>query len=269
PTGTSTVILSEVDPAPTDNFDHYLAHHAATLRGIGAMDRHYVERAQWLVEQVMFKNLSTDSELAVFLLGKSDLFLFNDRLPDILDALARRSYIGDETTALTYMLLHYSVLVDWVTLQKALLTTYLDRIDRLTQQARPDRGRLVAVLQDSINDLEQYQDSLSPYANRTDFVDAVSAHNGLDRLMERFERKQELLLAYAQEYHDFQEVRAAVFLNWLAGILAAAEFSSIVLPVLGVTQDEEPVLYALLALGSIGVVFVVLAWLRRERRVGR
>jgi hypothetical protein len=266
PTGSSTVILSEVNPPPGEDFDAYVHSHGAELRGIGSMDRYYTERAGWLIEREMLTNLSTDSELAVYLLGKSDLFLYNERIKKVRRSLARRSYIGDEVTALLYMSLHYSVLIDWVTLQKALVTAYLHRIDALTRQTSPERGQLVDVLQGAISDLEQYQDSLSPYANRVEFVEELAEHYGVNRLMERFERKQELMLAYAQEYHDYQEVRAATFLNWLAGILAAAELSSILIPLLGITQDDEPFIYAGLALGSILCVFVILAILRRERR---
>lgn len=265
PTGSTSVILVECDPMPTMHFQHYTQHHAQTLRGIGAMDAYYRERAPWLIEQELFDNLSTDTELAVYLLGNSELLLFNELLPDLLPQIKKRLRVKEDHLAIIYEYMHYTVLLEWIYLQEAILRAYIQRLDKIAASGTPERKLMVDALQGALSDMVQYQENISPFANRVDFLERAGKSHNLDKLIDRFERKQELLLTYASEWHDYREASAAIFLNFLAGILAAAELTDILIPITGIDIVEEPVIYAGISLGTIGLVFVILIALARRR----
>lgn len=265
PTGSTSVIVVEADPAPSTNLQDYIQHHAQTLRGIGAMDAYYRERAPWLVEQELFDNLSTDTELGVYLLGNSELLLFNEQLPDLLPLIKKRLRVKEDHLAIIYEYMHYTVLLEWIYLQEAILRAYIQRLDRIAASGTPERKLMVDALQGALSDMVQYQENISPFANRVDFLERAGKSHNLDKLIDRFERKQELLLTYASEWHDYREASAAIFLNYLAGILAAAELTDILIPLTGIDIVEEPVIYAGISLGTISVVFVILIALARRR----
>jgi hypothetical protein len=266
PTGSTTVTLIETFPPAGQDFTPFVKAYAAPLRGIGAMDAYYQERASWLVERELFDNLSTDAEMAAYLLGNSELFVYNDRLKGLIPETRRRIRTRSSDTAITYMSMHYAALMEWIYIQDALLSAYIRRLDSLAAQQSPRREELIKVLQGALGELVQYQENITPFTNRIEFLTRAGVYHNIPQLAERFERKQELLLAYATEYHDYREARAADFLNWLAGILAAAELSSILIPLTGITQESNPGLYAAIALSAIGLVFIALAVVNRERR---
>ncbi len=265
PTGSTSVILAECDPMPTTNLKAYIREHAQTLRGIGAMDVYYEERAPWLIEQELLENLSTDTELGVYLLGNSELLLFNDLLPDLLPKIKKRLRVKEDHLAIIYEYMHYTVLLEWIYLQEAILRAYIQRLDKIAASGTPERKKMVDALQGALSDMVQYQENISPFANRVEFLERAGKSHNLDKLIDRFERKQELLLTYASEWHDYREASAAIFLNYLAGILAAAELTDILIPLFGIDIGEDPGIYVGISLSTIATVFIVLIALSRRR----
>lgn len=264
PTGSMTVVLVESDPMPTGDFPSFVKEHAIPLRGIGAMDTYYTERAAWLIERELSDNLSADSEVAVYLLGHSELMLYNDQHPPIVDGLSKRLRVNVEH-ATTYNFMHYGVLIEWTYLQDAILRAYLQRLDELAASPRPRRREMINTLQGALADLIQYQEHITPFATRIEFLERARNYHKLDQLAERFERKQALLLNYASEYHDFREARASEFLNWLAGILTGAALADLIITLVGITPTQT-VLYLSITLGSIALVLFIMAMLLRLRR---
>lgn len=262
PTGSTTVILSETDPLPVGALGSFVAQHAVTLRGIGALDTYYRERAASLVERELTDNLSADREAAVYLLGNSELILYNDELPPIAEEIRARLHLKAAEHAVTYLYMHYAVLLEWVYLQEAILHHYLHRLDNLAAAPRPRRPEMVAALQGALSDLVQYQEDITPFATRVEFLERARRYHKIDTLAERFERKQELLLSYASEFHDYRDARASQFLNWLAGILTGAALADLIITLAGITP-EQTVLYLGITGGSILLVLGVLAALLR------
>jgi hypothetical protein len=266
PTGSSSVILLACDPAPGDDFEAFVGEHGVALRGIGAMDSFYQERATWLVERELKDNLSADSEAAVYLLGNSELILFNHQTPTIVAHTARRHNLSDEHAA-TYLYMHYGVLLEWVYIQEAILRDYLRRLDALAGDPRPRRRDVITALQGALADMVQYQEHITPYATRVEFLERTRAYHKIDTLTETFERKQDLLLSYMSEYHDFRDARATVFLNWLVAILTGAELANLLAAAFGISPQTNRWLFVGVTLGSIALVFVIMVvLLRRNRR---
>jgi hypothetical protein len=263
PTGSTSVILVELDPPPGANFDAYTAQHAPALRGMGALDAEWRTRSPWLVAREMSDNLSTDSEMAFYLLGTSELMVFNEGLTAAAEKDARRLRLKNPAHGVTYFYMHYAVLMEWVYLQEAILRTYLTRLDALAASRVPDRRRLIATLQGALADLVQYQEHITPYATRVEFLRRAHAYHELETLVERFENKQELLFDYVSEYHDYREARATEFLNWLAGILTGASLAGLIITLAGI-QPEQTALYLGITLGSIILVLGIMAALLRR-----
>jgi uncharacterized membrane protein YeaQ/YmgE (transglycosylase-associated protein family) len=266
PTGSASVVLLDCDPAPGDDLEAFIGEHGVPLRGIGAMDSFYQERASWLVERELRDNLSADSEAAVYLLGNSELILFNHQTPDIVAHTARRHNLSDEHAA-TYLYMHYGVLLEWLYIQDAILRDYLHRLDALAADPRPRRRDVITALQGALADMVQYQEHITPYATRVEFLERARAYHKIDALTETFERKQDLLLSYMSEYHDYRDARATVFLNWLVGILTGAELANLLAAAFGISPQTNRWLFVGVTLGSIALVFVIMVFLlRRSRR---
>ncbi|MBN1311504.1 MAG: hypothetical protein JXB30_08800 [Anaerolineae bacterium] len=262
PLGSTTVVLEEVDPMPGGNFAAYVAEYAGPLRGIGAMDTYYRERSSWIVERELTDNLSTDSETAVYLLGNSELILFNDQLKPVVASSRPRLGVPTDDLVVLYMFMHYQVLMEWTYLQGAILRAYIQRLDALVASPKPQRSLMIGTLQGALADLVQYQESITPYANRIEFLERASAYHKLDELGDRFERKQEMLLNYASEYHDYRETRATEFLNWLACILTGAALADLIHTMVGITPEQHG-LYLATTGGSILLVLAILAIVQR------
>lgn len=262
PTGSTTVVLLATHPQPGADLAGFVKEHALELRGIGAMDSYYLERAAWIVERELGDNLSTDAESAVYLLGNSELILFNDDVFDILHSTRKRLHLKSVEHAATYIYMHYGVLLEWIYLQDAILRAYLRRLDLLAAYTPLPRREMIDTLQGALFDLIQYQENITTYATRIEFLERARRYHKLDELAERFERKQDLLLTYSSEYQDYREVRAAEFLNWLAAILAGGELGNLIVNAAGITPDENLALYLGATLGSIGVAFAVMIALR-------
>jgi hypothetical protein len=262
PTGSTTVVLVETDPLSGIDLANFVSQHATTLRGIGAMDNYYTERAAWIVERELGDNLSVDTEAAVFLLGNSELILFNDQLKPVATATRERLGLRSQHLAVTYMYNHYQVLMEWTYLQDAILRAYINRLDALAATSRPRRAQMIATLQGALSDLIQYQENITAFATRVEFLERTRAYHKLDQLSERFERKQELLLNYFSEYHDYREARAAEFLNGLAAVITGASLANLLTTLLGITA-EQTALYLTINLVCIALVLAIL-WLRQR-----
>lgn len=266
PTGSTSVILLRTDPLPGDDIAAFVGQHAPALRGIGSMDTDYGNRASWLVERELGDNLSTDAEVGVYLLGTSELMLFNHRLAEVNAYNVRRQRLEDKSLAPTYFYMHYAVLLMWIYFQEAILRAYIYRLDALAGAVTPDRKAMVRTLHDALADLIQYQENITPYATRIEFLERARAYHQLDQLGGRFERKQDLLLSYTSEYHDFREASAAEFLNWLAAVLAGGELGNLIVNAAGIEPSQNVPLYLAVTLGSIGLAMVVMAVLRLTRK---
>jgi hypothetical protein len=262
PTGSTTAILVETDPQPGGDLRAFVAEYAVPLRGIGALDTFYRERASWIVERELTDNLSADREMGVYLLGNSELILYNDEVGPILEETRSRLGLPDTEHAATYHYMHYGVLLEWVYLQEAILRTYLQRLDELAAAPAPRRRDMIGTLQGALADLIQYQENITPFATRVEFLERARQYHKLDQLAERFERKQELILYYASEFHDYRDARATQFLNWLAGILTGAALADLIVTLAGITPQQTS-LYLGITLGSILLVLAALAALLR------
>jgi len=262
PTGSTTAILLETNPQPSGDLRAFVAEHAVSLRGIGALDTYYRERADWIVERELTDNLSADREVGVYLLGNSELILYNDELEPILEETRSRLGLPDVEHAATYHYMHYGVLLEWVYLQEAILRTYLQRLDELAAAPAPRRRDMIGTLQGALADLIQYQENITPFATRVEFLERARRYHKLDQLAERFERKQELILYYASEFHDYRDARATQFLNWLAGILTGAALAELIVTLAGITPQQTS-LYLGITLGSILLVLAALGALLR------
>ncbi len=266
PTGSTTVVLTTTEPPAGDPIDAFVSQYAGPLRGIGALDTYFSERATWIVERELADNLSTDRESAVYLLGNSELILFNDMLPAIQLQTQKRLGFSSPEMGAVYLYMHYVILMEWVYLQEAILRSYIQRLDMLAAAPRPQRAEMVRALHGALADLVQYQEDITPYTTRIDFLERARRYHKIDELAERFERKQSLLLSYASEYHDFREARAAEFLNWLAAILAGGELGNLIVNATGLTPDENVPVYLAVTLGSIGAAIAVMLILRLVAR---
>jgi uncharacterized membrane protein YeaQ/YmgE (transglycosylase-associated protein family) len=162
--------------------------------------------------------------------------------------------------------MHYGVLLEWVYIQDAILRDYLRRLDALAADPHPRRRGVVAALQGALSDMVQYQEHITPYATRVEFLERARAYHKIDTLTETFERKQDLLLSYMSEYHDYRDARATVFLNWLVGILTGAELANLLAAAFGISSQTNRWLYVGVTLGSIALVFVVMIFLLRRGR---
>lgn len=266
PTSSTSVVLLETDPPAGDDIGEYVSEHAPALRGIGAMDTDWQNRAVWLVERELSDNLSTDAELGLYLLGSSELLLFNHRLSAATDYNIRKLRLKDTGLASTYFYMHYLVLLSWVYLQEAILKSYIQRLDELAATSPPDRKLMIDTLHNALADLIQYQEDITPYATRIEFIQRTQAYHQLDQLAERFERKQDLLLNYSSEYHDYRETREAEFLNWLAALLAGGELGNLIVNATGTEPAENPLLYLGVTVGSIVLAIVIMLLLRLRNR---
>lgn len=266
PTNSTSVVLLATDPPAGDDVGEFVREHSRELRGIGAMDTDWRNRAAWLVERELTDNLSTDAEIGLYLLGNSELLVFNHRLPQINEYNVRRLRLKDASLAPTYLYMHYLVLLSWIYLQDAILRTYIRRLDELAATTPPDRRATIDTLHNALADLVQYQEDITPFATRIEFMQRARAYHKLDDMAERFERKQGLLLNYSSEYHDYREARAAEFLNWLAAILAGGELGNLVVNATGMEPAQNVPLYLSVTLGSILVAMAVMALLRLRRR---
>lgn len=267
PTGSTSVVLVDVDPLPGSDLGAYCELYAPALRGIGAMDADWRHRAGWLVKREMGENLSTDSEMAFFLLGNSELMLFNEEVEEALAWNRKHLRLKDPGLSITYFYMHYGVLMEWVYIQEAILRAYLQRLDSLAASPTPQRRRMISTLQRALNDLIQYQENITPYSTRIEFLERAHVYRKLTQLAERFERKQEMLLDYAQEYHDYREARATEFLNWLAGILTGAALADLIITLGGISpgvSPQETAAYIGITVGSIVLVLAIMALLLRR-----
>ncbi len=262
PTGSTTVVIVGTNPPAGREIASFVQQYAAALRGIGALDNYYRERARWIVERELGDDLSSDNESAVYLLGNSELILFNDQLPDIAHNVRRRLGLRSDELAITYVYMHYGVLLEWVYLQDAILRSYLHRLDALAATSPLRRREMIATLHGALADLIQYQEDITPYATRIEFLERARAYHKLDKLGERLERKQDLLLTYSSEYQDYREASAAEFLNWLAAVLAGGELGSLITSVAGISPTQNTPLYLIVTLGCIALVFAVMIVLR-------
>ncbi len=265
PTGSTTVVLVDTEPAPGPDLEPFVNEYAFELRGIGAMDKFYFERARWIVHRELNDNFSTDAESGVYLLGNSELILFNDQLPDVVAGFLDHLNLLDDEHAVTYLYMHYGVLIEWIYLQEAILRAYLQRLDTLSATTPIRRPAMITTLHRALADLVQYQENISPYATRIEFLERARQYHKLDQLSDRFERKQDLLLTYSSEYHDYREARAAEFLNFLVAILTGGELANLIVNALGITPDENTPLYVGVTLGSILIAFGVMILLRRSK----
>jgi len=266
PTGSTSVVLTETDPLPDADYDAFIDVYGPELRGIGALDAFYTERAPWVVEQELHQNLSSDAEAALYLLGNSELILFNRDGRQVLQDMRDRHHLPDLDHAAIYWANHYSILMDWVYIQDAILRTYIQRLDAMASSPEPQRRDLIAVLQGALSDLVPYSEGITPFSTRINFLEAASRFHKIDNLTERFERKQALLLSYTAEYHDFRDARASEFLNQLAGVLAAFELAALLTAGLGLTLTEQPLEFIGVVAGSVLLVYVVIAVLLRAAR---
>lgn len=263
PTGSTSVILLQTEPAPSTDFPAFVRRYGAELRGIGAMDQFYRERADWLVTRELDDNLSADSEVAVYLLGNSELILYNDLLEEVTTSVRRRLRVGEEQ-AMTYLYSHFTILLEWIYLQDAILRAYLHKLDALVS-GMPKRKEMIGTLRGALADLIQYQEDITPFATRIEFLERARRYHKLDVLAERFERKQELLIYYSQEFYDYREARATEFLNWLAGILTGAALADLIVTLLGISATSQTALYLSITLASIALVLAIMALLLRQR----
>lgn len=266
PTNSTSVVLLATDPLAGDDIGEFIERHAAALRGIGAMDTDWRNRAAWLIERELTDNLSTDAEMGLYLLGNSELLIFNHRLAQINEYNIRRLRLEDASLAPTYVYTHYLVLLAWIYLQEAILRAYIRRLDELAATTPPNRRLMIETLHNALADLVQYQEDITPYTTRIEFMQRARAYHKLDELVERFERKQDLLLNYSSEYHDYREARAAEFLNWLAAILAGGELGNLIVNATGMEPAQNVPLYLSVTLGSIGAAMLVMALLRLRHR---
>jgi hypothetical protein len=253
---------------PGEDLAGFVKENAIALRGIGAMDNYYRERAQWIVERELGDNLSVDNEAVVYLLGNSELVVFNEQLKGIAVATRQRLGLPDEALVSTYLYNHYQVLMEWSYFQDAILRAYITRLDALATTDRPDRGQMIATMQGALRDLVQYQENITPYATRIEFLERVRTYHKLDELSDRFERKQELLLNYFSEFHDYREARAAEFLNWLAAVITGTSLAAFVTTLLNIEPGVD--LYHTGLYVGINLIAVVLVlgilWLRQRNR---
>lgn len=266
PLNSTSVVLLETDPPAGDDIAGFVNQHAQALRGIGAMDTDWRNRAEWLVARELTDNLSTDAEMGLYLLGSSELLLFNHRLAEANAYNLRRLRLQDASLSPAYFYMHYLVLLSWIYLQDAILHAYIRRLDELAAMTPPDRRAMVETLHNALADLVQYQEDITPYTTRVEFMQRARAYHKLDELVERFERKQDLLLSYSSEYHDYREARAAEFLNWLAAILAGGELGNLIVNATGMEPAENVPVYLSVTLGSILVAMLVMTLLRFRRR---
>ncbi|NDJ54470.1 MAG: hypothetical protein GYB68_15485 [Chloroflexi bacterium] len=255
-TRSATVILAETAPMAGDRFEPFVMEFGAQLRGVGAMDLHYEERAFWLIDEELSHNLSIDSELALFLLGNSELLLFNEQILDLRPGWQRR---GSEPDVLAAYV-RYVILIQWVYIQKTIAQLYLARLDELAGQRPPRRQQVIQVLQGALGDLVHYQDDITGFATNIRFLEEMRAHHNLPDFEDRIEAKQSLLLNYTSENHDFREAQAAEILNWLVGILAGVELADIVAQGVGLSPDIQPT-YGIITVSSIILTFAFLAFL--------
>ncbi len=270
PTGSATVVLARTSPRPGPDFDAFIDQYGPPLRGIGAMDSFYAERAPWIVARELHDNLCSDAEGAVYLLGNSELILLNEDGPAVLESIRARLRLRDTGGALTYWMMHYVVLLEWVYIQDAILRTYIQRLDALAANPTPQRRDLISTLQGALADMVQYQENITPYATRVEFLERARRFHKIDELADRFERKQDLLLSYISEYHDYRDARASEFLNWLAGILAGAELANLLVAAFGISPETNRTLFVGVTLGSVLAVFLIMGViLRQVRRWGR
>jgi len=264
PTGSAMVALIRTEPPAPVDFGPFVAEYAPVLRGIGAMDNYYKERAPSVIQREMDENLSADSESAVFLLGNSELIIFNKELKWVIASARDRMKLPTDDLVITYLYMHYEVLMEWTYLQDAILRAYIARLDTHVARRTPHRSQMIATLQGALADLIQYQENITPYATRIDFLEKARAHHKLDELGDRFERKQEMLLNYASEFHDYKEARATEYLNWLAGILTGASLAGLIV-MLADIQPNQTASYLGIHLASIALVLAILWVVQRFR----
>ena len=257
PTGSTTVVLVKTEPEAGRDFGAFLTEHAPALRGIGAMDTYYKERAKAVVEREFSEDLSTDSESAVFLLGNSELVLFNDELDWVVNSARERMSLPNNDLVITYLYMHYEVLMEWTYMQDAILRAYITRLDAHVAQRAPRRRQMIATLQGALSDLIQYQENITPFATRIEFLEKARAQHKLDELGDRFERKQEMLLNYASEFHDYRDARATEFLNFLVGILSGASIAELIVTLTNI-QPTQTGLYLGIYIGCMVVVLAIL-----------
>ncbi len=265
-TNSTSVILREYSPMAEANSD-FVERWAAPLRGIGAMDTLYRERARWIVDRELKDNLSTDAEMALYLLGNSELLLYNARAPQIIDTLQARLRLGNKTIAAMYIAAHYTVLLEWVYIQEALLRAYIAQLDTLAASKHPAREDMIEVLHGALADLIAYQEHITPFANRIEFLDRAGGFHKLSELVKRFESKQALLFNYYSEYHDYRDARASEILNLVVGGLAAFELAALLVGGFNLSLVESPLPFIAVSLGSITtVVLILLLIMQRSRR---
>jgi len=264
PTGSATVVLVSADPMPTRDFGAFVAEHGQTLRGIGAMDNYYKERAPSVVAREMDDNLSSDSETAVYLLGGSELILFNNELEWVVASARDRMKLSSDDLVITYLYMHYEIMMEWTYLQDAILRAYIARLDKHVALKTPQRAQMIATLQGALADLIQYQENITPYATRIEFLEKARAHHKLEELGDRFERKQDMLLNYASEFHDYREARATEFLNYLATILTGASLAGLIVTLAGI-EPSQTALYLGIHLVCVALALAILWVVQRFR----
>lgn len=266
-TNSTSVILREYSPMAEPNSD-FVQRWASPLRGIGAMDTLYRERARWIVDRELRDNLSTDAEMSLFLLGNSELLLYNARAPQIIDNVQSRLRVGNKAIAALYIAAHYTVLLEWIYIQEALLRAYITQLDTLAASKQPSRKDMIAVLHGALADLIAYQEHITPFANRIEFLDRAGDFHKLAELVKRFESKQALLFNYYSEYHDYRDARATEILNLVVGGLAAFELAALLVGGFNLSLIETPVSFIGTTLGSIVVVVLVLLLVMQRSRRG-
>lgn len=267
PTGSASIVLVNVDPVPGEDFDAYCSEHSAALRGIGAMDSYWRNRAAWLIDRELGDNLSTDSEMGLYLLGSSELLLFNEGVKAAAADDARRLRLSDVSYGVTYFYTHYTTMMEWVYMQEALLKWYLRRADSIIAATKPHRRQMISTVQGALRDLVQYQEDVTPFSTRIEFLQRAAEYRKLDVLSERFEKKQERLIEYTGEYYDYREARASEFLNWLAGILTGAALAELIVTLFGLSITADPtsrLIYMAIYGASILFVLAIMTFLLRR-----
>lgn len=267
PTGSTTVIIEKTSPLAPVAMDDFISQYAKELRGIGAMDSSYRERAGWLVQREMRENFSSDGEMALFALGNSELILFNEAAEEVMRSIQGRLRLSQYQNAVLYATAHYTTLIEWVYLQETLLRAYIAVMEELARRKEPQREDLIRALHGALEDLVQSQETITPYLIRAEFLERLGRAHQLERLSERFERRQDLLLNYYSEYHDWRETRAQDSLNIVVGGLAAFELASLLVTSLNLNPLSQPLPFAGIIFGSFGLIsLLIVLVIRRARR---
>lgn len=230
------------------------------LRGIGSLDVAYATRADQLINEAFSEDLSHDEELGLYLLGASELVLFDQTAKPVLESESAR--LGtDPYLASRYISGHYACLLEWIQLERFLIGMYDSLMSRsMTRDVSPDE--MLALQRSSMQDLLEYGEGITPYATRAACLEHARQLYRLGDEQQRLEKKRDVVADYVMQKYSLRTNNGIALLNLIVSATVAFEVIQLGL---AISESSAPLPWA--AASSVFFIVLLVVFLNTYNRL--